>query len=108
MDLDSEEDGMGEFGVDAAEESGDLVGGLMNRGEREQELAVEPRRGEDERGARSEGRLQRSDSNSNIAPTNITINLPLAASLLAIPHPNPFCDSLRSSQLQTKRLMTGC
>ena len=33
-------------------------------------------------------------------PTNITINLPLVASLLAISRPNPFRDSLRSSQVK--------
>ena len=46
---------------------------------------------------RSEGRLERSDS--IISPTHITNNLLLVASLLANHNPNPFLDSLRSSQI---------
>jgi len=46
---------------------------------------------------------ERSDSKSIILPSYITNHLPLVASLLAIPHPNPFCDSLRSSQIKLER-----
>ena len=46
---------------------------------------------------RSEGREERSDDRT--LHSSKTNNLLLVASLLAIPHPNPFHDSLRSSQL---------
>ena len=43
-------------------------------------------------------------SDGIISPTHITNNLPLVASLLAIHHPNPFRDLLRSSQVYMRFL----
>jgi len=50
-------------------------------------------------GSKTGERLKEERNHSNIfTPSSyISSNLPLVASLLAIPHPDPFLDSLRSS-----------
>jgi len=57
-------------------------------------------KGEAERGAK-DGRLERSDS--SIPPTTITNNH-FHARFAFAPYPNPFRDSLRSSQLKRQRI----
>ena len=58
---------------------------------------------------RSEGRLERNDSRSNIPPSNTTNNLPLVASLLAIPSsPFPPRPSLLALNHSWMGLNCGC